>query len=448
MTQTDLIIIGAGPGGYRAAEYAAKNGLQVTIFETAHVGGTCLNEGCIPTKSFARNAEVVETLKEAEAFGLNALHYELDFKRVVERKEEVLNALRGGIETLLSHPNITLVKDYAAFVDTHTVKATTTQEEYQAKNIIIATGSIPKTLRLQEHDGRAVLDSSDLLNLQQLPQSLCIIGAGVIGMEFASIFASFGVEVTVVEFLKECLPALDSDIAKRLRKTLEKRGVTFCMQSAVTGITKDGVTFERKGKKETIQAEQILMAVGRAPRISPDFANAGFEYNERTGIQVDDHLQTTIPGIYAIGDVNGKQMLAHAAEMQAIHAVNHILGKSDDIRLDIMPAAIFTNPEAACVGLSEDQYKESGADYVCKKAFWRANGKALAMNETEGMLKLIASPEGKILGCHAFGAHAADLIQEVSVLMCNGATVQQLANMTHIHPTLSEIVKAAAEQFE
>ena len=448
MTQTDLIIIGAGPGGYRAAEYAAKNGLQVTIFETAHVGGTCLNEGCIPTKSFARNAEVVETLKEAEAFGLNALHYELDFKRVVERKEEVLNALRGGIETLLSHPNITLVKDYAAFVDTHTVKTTTTQEEYQAKNIIIATGSTPKTLRLQEHDGRAVLDSSDLLNLQQLPQSLCIIGAGVIGMEFASIFASFGVEVTIVEFMKECLPALDSDIAKRLRKTLEKRGVTFCMQSAVTGITKDGVTFERKGKKETIQAEQILMAVGRAPRISPDFANAGFEYNERTGIQVDDHLQTTIPSIYAIGDVNGKQMLAHAAEMQAIHAVNHILGKSDDIRLDIMPAAIFTNPEAACVGLSEDQCKESGTDYVCKKAFWRANGKALAMNETEGMLKLIASPEGKILGCHAFGAHAADLIQEVSVLMCNGATVQQLANMTHIHPTLSEIVKAAAEQFE
>ena len=445
MTKTDLIIIGAGPGGYRAAEYAAKNGLKVVIFEADHVGGTCLNVGCIPTKSFARDAEIMQTLNNAEDFGLNGLDYEFDFQKVVQRKDEVLSSLRSGIETLLSHPNITLVKAEAAFVDAHTVTAS--GEEYTAPHIIVATGSVPKTLRLEKPASRRVLDSSDLLSLDHLPESLCIIGAGVIGMEFASIFNAFGTEVTVVEFLKECLPVLDSDIAKRLRKSLEKQGVTFHMQSGVTAITEDGVVFtDKKGNAVTVNAEEVLMAVGRAPRMYDHFSRAGFEYSERTGIAVNEHLQTTVPHIYAIGDVNGRQMLAHAAEMQGIHVVNQIIGKADHISLDIMPAAIFTQPEAACVGLSEDRLKELGIEYVCKKSFWRANGKALAMNESEGLLKLMASPQGEILGCHAYGAHSADLIQEVSALMCRDTTVEQLANIVHIHPTLSEILQSAAEQ--
>lgn len=444
MTTSDLIIIGAGPGGYRAAEYAAKNGLHVTIFENSHVGGTCLNEGCIPTKSFARNAEIVQTLKEAETFGLNGEGYALDFKKVVERKNQVLENLRAGIETLLSHPNITLVRDRAEFVDAHTVKDSH-NETYTAQNIIVATGSVSKLLRLEEWNPEAARDSEFMLRNDALPHSLCIVGAGVIGMEFASIFNSFGVEVTVVEFLKECLPALDSDIAKRLRKVLEKRGVTFYMQSAVKAITREGVTFERKGKRQTIEADEVLLAVGRAPRVSDDFAHAGFEYDNRKGITVDDNMQTTVEGIYAIGDVNGRQMLAHAAEMQGIHAVNCILGRKDQIRLDIMPAAIFTNPEAGCVGLTEDQCKEQGISYTCHKSFYRANGKALAMNESEGMLKLLADAEGRIIGCHVFGAHAADLAQEASVLMCKDTTLHELSQMVHIHPTLSEILLAAAE---
>ena len=444
MTTSDLIIIGAGPGGYRAAEYAAKNGLHVTIFENSHVGGTCLNEGCIPTKSFARNAEIVQTLKEAETFGLNGEGYALDFKKVVERKNQVLENLRAGIETLLSHPNITLVRDRAEFVDAHTVKDSH-NETYTAQNIIVATGSVSKLLRLEEWDPEAARDSEFMLRNDALPHSLCIVGAGVIGMEFASIFNSFGVEVTVVEFLKECLPALDSDIAKRLRKVLEKRGVTFYMQSAVKAITREGVTFERKGKRQTIEADEVLLAVGRAPRVSDDFAHAGFEYDNRKGITVDDNMQTTVEGIYAIGDVNGRQMLAHAAEMQGIHAVNCILRRKDQIRLDIMPAAIFTNPEAGCVGLTEDQCKEQGISYTCHKSFYRANGKALAMNESEGMLKLLADAEGRIIGCHVFGAHAADLAQEASVLMCKNTTLHELSQMVHIHPTLSEILLAAAE---
>ncbi len=453
MTKTDLIIIGAGPGGYRAASYAAQKGLKVIIFEKAHVGGTCLNEGCIPTKAYARNAEAVSMMKEAEQFGI---HYDGPFyfslEKARSRKDEVIASLRSGIETLLSHPNITLVPAEAHFVDAHTVEVASSssyegEKVFTAPNIIVATGSVPKALRLKEPASRPVLDSSDLLQLDRLPESLCIVGAGVIGMEFASIFSTFGTKVTVVEFLKECLPALDSDIAKRLRKVLEKRGVDFCLQRAVTAITADGVVFtDKKGHEQTVEAEQVLMAVGRAPRVFDHFRQAGFEYDERMGIHVDEHCQTTVKGIYAIGDVNGRQMLAHAAEMQGIHVVNQVMGVDDDIDLSIMPAAIFTAPEAACVGKTEDQLKAEGIVYECRKAFHRANGKALAMNETEGMLKVLSEPDaGRILGCHAYGAHSADLIQEASVLMCRDTTVAQLRHMVHIHPTLSEILLAAAE---
>ena len=410
----DLIIIGAGPGGYRAAEYAAKQGLKVVIFEGDNVGGTCLNVGCIPTKTYVHSS----TFAEAR-----------------ERMAQVVPQLRAGVESILSHPNITLIHDMAKFPSSREeglgVEANNTV--YTSDNIIIATGSETKLIPVSGLDDPRVVDSTGLLNLDTLPKRLCIIGAGVIGMEFASVFSRFGSEVTVIEFLKECLPALDSDIAKRLRKYLEKRGIAFKMKTAVENIA-------------DIDADIILMATGRKPRVQADFANAGFEYDERKGITVDENYATTVKGIYAIGDVNGRQMLAHAAEMQAVRAVNHILGKSDGIRFDIMPAAIFTSPEAACVGPTEDQLKAQGIDFVCKKSFWRANGKALAMNESEGLLKLFVAPsDGKILGCHAYGAHAADIIQEVSVLMCKDTTIHELADMVHIHPTLSEILKNAAE---
>ena len=319
--------------------------------------------------------------------------------------------------------------------------------DYTAPNIIIATGSETKWLPIEGvKDNPRVVDSTGLLNLDTLPKRLCIIGAGVIGMEFASVFHRFGAEVTVIEFLKECLPALDSDIAKRLRKQMEKEGINFNMQCGVKQIADGEVFFEnKKGQMESVEADIILMATGRKPRVQADFANAGIEYDERQGVKVNEHFETNVKAIYTIGDVNGKQMLAHAAEMQAIHAVNQILRKQDNIRFDIMPAAIFTEPEAACVGPTEDQLKASGVPYVCKKSFWRANGKALAMGETEGLLKLFASPEGEILGAHAYGAHAADIVQEVSVLMCKHTTLEELADMIHIHPTLSEILKSAAE---
>ena len=420
MNKTDLIIIGAGPGGYRAAEYAARHGLKVVIFEGAEVGGTCLNVGCIPTKTFVHSASFAEAR---------------------ERMAAVVPQLRAGVEGILSNTNITLVREKGVFTDAHTVG------DYSAPNIIIATGSETKWLPIEGKDDPRVVDSTGLLNLETLPKRLCIIGAGVIGMEFASVFRRFGSEVTVIEFLKECLPALDSDIAKRLRKLMEKEGITFNMQCGVRQIADGEVFFEtKKGQTESVKADVILMATGRKPRVQSDFANAGFEYDERKGIAVNENFETTVQGIYAIGDVNGRQMLAHAAEMQAVRAVNHILGKQDTIRFDIMPAAIFTSPEAACVGPTEDQLKEQGFAFVCKKSFWRANGKALAMNESEGLLKLfVSADDGLILGCHAYGAHAADITQEVSVLMCKHTTVSELADMVHIHPTLSEILRSAIE---
>ena len=417
MSKVDLIIIGAGPGGYRAAEYAAKQGLKVVIFEGSEVGGTCLNVGCIPTKTYVHSA----TFAEAR-----------------ERMATVVSQLRQGVEGILSHPNITLVREKGVFTDAHTVG------DYTADNIIIATGSETKWLPIKGKDAPRVVDSTGLLNLETQPKRLAIIGAGVIGMEFASVFNRFGTEVTVIEYLKECLPALDSDIAKRLRKYLERPRVG----DGTSGMN-GGITFKMKTAVEDIadiDADVVLMATGRKPRVQADFANAGIEFDERKGVTVDDHFKTTVNGIFAIGDVNGKQMLAHAAEMQAIHVVNQIIGKADHIRFDIMPAAIFTQPEAACVGPTEDQLKAEGIAYECRKSFWRANGKAMAMNETEGMLKLfVSSADGAILGCHAYGAHSADIVQEVSVLMCKHTTIAELADMVHIHPTLSEILKSAVE---
>lgn len=456
---TDLIIIGAGPGGYKAAAHAAKNGLKVTIIEEGHVGGTCLNVGCIPTKTYVHSAS---------------------FEEARERLAQVVPQLRAGVETILSHPNITLVRGKASFVDGHTVRVG--DEQFTASNIIIATGSDSKLIPVPGMDSSNVVDSTGLLQLDTLPKRLCIIGAGVIGMEFASVFNRFGSEVTVIEFLKECLPALDSDIAKRLRKQMEKKGVTFYMGGGVKSISpssspvREGeltVFFEQKGKELSVETDVVLVATGRKPRTEGlNLEAAGITMERNGAIPVDENFEVTanplsFPGegrpdgqkvsgnespssgrgqgwashIYAIGDVNGKQMLAHAAEMQGIHVVNQILGIEDNIRFEVMPAAIFTSPEAACVGPSEDMLKEAGVSCECHKAFYRANGKALAMNESEGMVKLFTEPdEGRILSAHIFGAHAADLVQEVTAYMTLGATLRQLRDTVHIHPTLSEVL--------
>lgn len=428
--KTDIIIIGSGPGGYRTASYALQQGKQVVIIEKAEAGGTCLNSGCIPTKCLAHDAEA------------NAS----DFPAAAERKRNVMNQLRQGIEQLLSAPGITLVRGEATFKDARTVTVDGT--DYEADDIIIATGSSSKMPPVEGIDNPRVITSTEALNFQTLPAEIVIIGAGVIGMEFASILSRFGAKVSVIEYLKECLPVIDKDIAKRVRKQIEKlQGVTFYMDSAVKAINDNEVVFvsNKNGKETRLECPgcPVLIATGRKPNIEGlNLEAAGVEYSPK-GITVNDNMLTSVPHIYAIGDVTGRQMLAHAATFMGFRAVNAIVGKADKIRFDIMPSAIFTYPEAAAVGLTEDQCKEQGIECRALKGYYRANGKALAIDEPEGMVKLIAGADGRILGCTSYGAHSADIVQEVTAYMNCNATVADIAYSVHIHPTLSEILQDA-----
>lgn len=437
MTSTDLIIIGAGPGGYRAAAYAAQKGLSVTVIEKEQLGGTCLNSGCIPTKSLCHDAEAGNT----------------NLADIIQRKDQVVSQLRDGVQSLLAAPGITFIKGQARFIQTDgctcTIQVTDSSgqvSELTAADVIIATGSHAKLPPIQGIDLPQVVTSTELLSLQNLPPRLCIIGAGVIGMEFASCFQAFGSQVTVIEFLKECLPNMDADIAKRLRKSLEKRGIDFHLQSAVQGIdTTPGSTalrvrFAQKGKDLDVEADLVLVATGRAANTEGLNLEAVGVKTERGNIVVNPDTFLAAPHIYAIGDVNGRQMLAHAATYQGLRAVNHILGQSDNIRLDIMPAAVFTHPEAACVGPTEEQLKAESLPYIVHKGFYRANGKALATNASEGLVKVFTDPSDHIIAAHILGAHASDMVQEVASLMNCGVTLGQLRNMVHIHPTLAEML--------
>lgn len=428
--KTDIIIIGSGPGGYRTASYALQQGKQVVIIEKAEAGGTCLNSGCIPTKCLAHDAEA------------NAS----DFPAAAERKRNVMDQLRHGIEQLLSAPGITLVRGEATFKDARTVTVDGT--DYEADDIILATGSSSKMPPVEGIDNPRVITSTEALNFQTLPAEIVIIGAGVIGMEFASILSRFGAKVSVIEYLKECLPVIDKDIAKRVRKQIEKlQGVTFYMDSAVKAINDNEVVFvsNKNGKETRLECPgcPVLIATGRKPNIEGlNLEAAGVEYSPK-GITVNDNMLTSVPHIYAIGDVTGRQMLAHAATFMGFRAVNAIVGKADKIRFDIMPSAIFTYPEAAAVGLTEDQCKQQGIECRALKGYYRANGKALAIDEPEGMVKLVAGADGKILGCTSYGAHSADIVQEVTAYMNCNATVADIADSVHIHPTLSEILQDA-----
>ena len=465
-----IIIIGAGPGGYETALVAAKRGVEVVLIEAGPVGGTCLNEGCIPTKAFCKNAEVLDGLREAEAFGVTGLSYGFDFKAVAARKNAVVEQLRGGVEGLLGHKNITLVRGKASFKDAHTVAvipsfssvipsdAEESLQEYTADYIIIATGSVSASLPIPGADLPGILTSREILDIEEVPQRLCVIGGGVIGLEFASIFRSFGSEVTVVEYCKDILPRFDTDLAKRLKQSLGKRGIEINNQAQVTSITENSgeytVTFTRKGKEETVVADKVLMAVGRKANVaSLNLADAGIEFTPR-GIVVNDVMQTNVPHIYAVGDINGKMMLAHAATFQGIVALDHIMGVENDIDLSVMPAAVFTSPEAASVGKTEDECKEAGIPVKCLKSFFRANGKAVTMGETDGFCKIVVAAEpkegaespyepGRVLGCHLYGPHASDIVQEACAMITRKATLKEFQDVIHTHPTLTEVLQSA-----
>ena len=451
-----IIIIGAGPGGYETALLAAKRGVEVILIEAGPVGGTCLNEGCIPTKAFCKNAEVLDGLREAAGFGVTGLSYGFDFKTVVERKNAVVDQLRGGVEGLLGHKNITLVRGKASFKDPYTVYVD--GQEYIADYIIIATGSVSASLPIPGADLPGVMTSKEILDIEEVPKRLCVIGGGVIGLEFASIFRSFGSEVSVLEYCKDILPRFDTDLAKRLKQSLGKRGIDINTQAQVTGISENAgeytVSFTRKGKEESVVADKVLMAVGRRANLdSLNLSDVGIECSRR-GVAVNEVMQTNVPHIYAIGDINGSMMLAHAATFQGIVALDHIMGIDNEIDLSVMPAAVFTSPEAASVGLTEDECKDKAIPVKCLKSFFRANGKAVTMGETDGFCKIVVAAEpkegdlspyepGRILGCHMYGPHSSDIIQEACALISRKATLEQFRDIIHTHPTLTEVLQSA-----
>lgn len=432
-TEADIIIIGAGPGGYETAAEAAAEGLSTVLVEKGELGGTCLNRGCIPTKALCRSAQVIADVRDAGLYGVETGTATPVYATALRRKDEVVARLREGVAAAVG--KCTVVRGEARLAGPHTVAVG--EDTFTAPKIIIATGSAPA--RLPIPGAETTLDSDAFLALTELPASVAIIGGGVIGIEFASILNAFGVEVTVIEYCKEILPPFDKDISKRLRKELAAKGVRIITSAAVTEIASGRtVVYESKGKVASVEAEAVIMAVGRRPVIPGGTAEAGIA-TDRRGIIVDDRMMTSAEGVYAIGDVNGRCMLAHAASAQGRRA----LGKPVD--LDVVPSAVFTNPECSMAGLTEEQCKERGLDFVSAKALMRGNGKAVAMNEDGGIVKMIAEKAtGRILGCHICAPHAADLINEIVLAMAKGLTVNDVAEAIHGHPTLGEAVQSAA----
>ena len=412
-----LNIIGAGPGGYETAAEAAAKGLEVTLFSDGPLGGTCLNEGCIPTKTLCAMSAPDQ-----------------------ERKNAVIGQLAAGITQLLKGVNV--VSGRANLAGGTAVELDGTR--YEADALIIATGSVSASLPIPGAD--LAIDSSAMLNLSEVPARLCVIGGGVIGLEFASIYSKFGSEVTVLEFCPGVLPRFDVDLAKRLKASLAKRGIKIETSARVTAIEEGpGGRIVRwlKGEKEfSAEADVVLMAVGRRPNLgSLNLQEAGIEFTPR-GIVVDENLRTNVPGVYAIGDITGGMMLAHVASAKGRKALAAILGEPSETDLSLVPAAVFTVPEAATVGLTEEQCE--GREVVVGKSNYRANGKSVASGEADGYCKVIADKAtGVLLGAHILGAHAADLIHEATVLIALGATAKRACGIIHAHPSVSEVLRDA-----
>jgi len=444
--ERDLVVIGGGPGGYEAAIRAAQLGMKVCVVEKDKLGGTCTNRGCIPTKALYRHAEILNILHDIDEFGIKVSSYDMDVAAMQERKNKVVEQLRQGIEGLLKANDIEVIKGTGYITDSNTVKVMEEnglESEVKTKNIIIATGSIPAVPPIPGADAAGVYSSEDMLNFTEIPEDLTIIGGGVIGMEFAGIFNAMGTKVTVVEFLPNILAQVDTDLTKRLLPMLKKKNISINTSTKVVSIDKAGGKFvvNCEGKKGPVsfKSEAVLISTGRKPAFDQkSFTELGIEFT-RQGITVDENYETSLKGVYAIGDVNGKWMLAHAAAHQGIQVAEHLAGMSHGEAGKVIPGCIFIFPEISVVGLSEDEAKTKGIDYVTAKFMFGANGKALALGEPEGLVKVIANKADKtILGVHIMGPHASDLIHEGVVAIEKKLTVDDIAHIVHAHPTLSE----------
>lgn len=452
--KADLLVIGGGPGGYVAAIYAAKKGLNTVLVEREKLGGTCLNVGCIPTKALVKSSEVYKDTLLGEEFGFEIENIKINMNKVIDRKNKIRENLVLGIDYLLSKNNVRVIKGDASFLDDKIIVAKRGKDEYkiEAKNIIVATGSKISKINIKGIDLPFVLNSKSALDNKNLPESITIIGGGVIGMEFAFIYSNFGVKVNVVEYMDRLLTMVDDDISEEIKNIARLNGINIYTSSKVTKIeeSENGdaiVFFENEGKEKYLISEKVLVAIGREPNMDGlNIEKTGIELNEKgKGIKVDNTLKTNIPGIYAVGDVNNKIQLAHVASHQGIIAVDNILSEDKEMKYDCIPNVIFTAPEIASVGLTEKACVENKINIKISKFPFSANGKALTMGENRGFIKIIKDIDNdKIIGASLIGADAASLISTLTVIIKNNIKDKDIVDTIFAHPTTGEVIHEAA----
>jgi len=451
--QTDIAILGGGPGGYVAALRAAQLGAQVTLVEQDRIGGVCLTCGCIPTKALLRSAEVYRMLQRAESFGLCVKgDIAPNWPAILARKGAIVQHLVGGVEKLLDRAGVHVVNGRGQLVNPRTLEVETAEGAVPveaARGIVIATGSRPIQLPLPGMDLAACIDSTGALELEELPQRLLIIGGGVVGVELADVFSAFGTEVTIVEMLDRLLPQMEADLGAGLAWTMEQRGIRVHLKSRLVrveaGQSGMAATIATPGGEAGVQADKVLIAAGRRPNIEELGLEAAGVQVERTGIPVNSRMETNAPGVYAIGDVTGAAPLAHVAMRGGEVAVENALGGTAKLDLKTVPWCVYTEPEVASVGLTEAQAREAGHDVAVGRFPLNANGKALTYGETDGLVKIVSEARyGEVLGLHLIAPHASDLIHEGGMALALEATLDELSTTLHGHPTLGEAIREAA----
>ena len=452
MANYDVIVIGSGPGGYVCAIRCAQLGLKTACVEGREtLGGTCLNVGCIPSKALLHATEMLhETEENFGKMGLKVLRPDVDWKQMLAYKQETIDANTKGIEFLFKKNKVDWLKGWGSIPEAGKVKVG--EEVHEAKNIIIASGSEASSLPGVEVDEKIVVTSTGALELDKIPQKMVVIGAGVIGLELGSVYNRLGTEVTVIEFLDAVCPGMDAEIQKTFQRTLKKQGLTFVMGAAVQGVKvnrgKAKVTYKlrKNDKEETVDADTVLVATGRRPYTDGlGLVELGVEMSERGQVKTDAHWATNVPGIYAIGDCIDGPMLAHKAEDEGMGVAEVIAGQAGHVNYDVIPGVVYTHPEVATVGKTEQQLKDEGRAYKIGKFSFMGNGRAKANHAAEGFVKILADAEtDRILGAHMIGPMVGDLIHEICVGMEFGAAAEDIARTCHAHPTYSEAVREAA----
>lgn len=448
----DIGIIGGGPGGYVAAERAGQHGLKVILFEEKELGGVCLNEGCIPTKTLLYTAKLYDNAKYSDKYGINVSDVTFDFDKIMKRKNKVVRKLVGGVKLKMKKYNVEVINANAQIHERTAdhIKIKSGEQIYDCKNLIIATGSSAAIPPIKGLERDKILTNREILQLEILPKSLTVIGGGVIGIEFASFFNSLECEVSVIEMMNEILPGIDTDISTMLRDEFTKKGVKFYLGSKVTEIKGNEVVFEKDGKVESISGEKILLSIGRRPNVEGfGLDKLGVEYSKH-GVKIDTNCRTNIPNVYAIGDVKGFSLLAHTASREGEVAVNHILGKKDNMRYNAIPGVVYSNPEVASVGLTETEAIAKNIKYKVRKLSMNYVGRFVAENEgKDGFCKILVGEEyNEVLGVHMIGGACSEMIFGACTMIEAQLRLNDIEEVVFPHPTVSEIIKETAFAFE